>query len=235
MSLKDICTDALNEIGGVEVPSSFVGNGGLTARQCVALVIRGGKALEMHNRFSALIGTYTFTTVSGQAAYALPDDFRAFANMSQWDRSYNRPLMGPTPAFIWQFLKSGIAAGATIDRWFRIQGNQFYLHPTPTADGQVIAFDYYSNRWIVKQSDGLPADRFLSDNDTTRISEALLTLDLKWRYLQAKGFPFEAEYREWEATLDAVKDDDGGKGRINLDSRRVHWNGIPDHGFGGTS
>lgn len=235
MPLRDICTNALNEIGSVEVPPSFSGNGNLTARQCVALVTRGGNSLEMHNRFTALIDSYTFQTVSGQDSYDLPDGFRAFANMSQWDRSYDRPLMGPTPAFAWQFLKSGIAAGATIDRWFRVQGNRIYLHPTPTADGQTIAFDYYSRFWITRQSDGVNVSRFTSDNDTSRIDESLLTLDLKWRYLQAKGFPFEAEYREWESTLSAVKDDDGGKGRIKLGPSRVTWDGIPDTGFGGTT
>lgn len=233
MPLKDICTNALNEIGGVEVPSSFAGNGNLTARQCVALVQRGGNALEMHNRFTALIDSYTFQTVNGQASYDLPDGFRAFANMSQWDRSNNRPLMGPTPAFVWQFLKSGIAAGSTIDRWFRVQGNKLYLHPTPTADGETIAFDFYSKNWITRQANGQFVNTFQSDNDTPRIDESLLTLDLKWRYLQAKGFPFEAEYKEFEATLDAVKDDDGGKGRINLGPSRVEWSGLPDTGFGG--
>lgn len=235
MPLRDICTNALNEIGGVEVPASFAGNGNLTARQCVALVLRGGNSLEMHNRFTSLIESYTFQTVNGQASYDLPDGFRAFANMSQWDRSNNRPLMGPTPAFVWQFLKSGIAAGSTIDRWFRVQGSKLYLHPTPTADGETIAFDFYSKYWITRQANGQFVNTFQSDNDTARIDESLLTLDLKWRYLQAKGFPFEAEFREWEDTLDAVKDDDGGKGRINLNTARPHWNGIPDTGFGGTT
>ncbi len=233
MALLDICKNALNEIGGVEIPSSFFGSGNLTARQCLALVLRGGNSLERTNRWSALIDTYTLDTVSGQAAYDLPEDFRAFANMSQWDRTNNRPMMGPTPGFIWQFLKSGIAQGATIDRWYRIQGGQFVIHPTPAADGETIAFDYYSKNWIVKQADNSNVNKFFSDNDTVRIDEDLLTLDLKWRYLQAKGFPFEAEYKEFESTRDEVLTDDGGKGRINLGARYVRWDGIPDTGFGG--
>jgi hypothetical protein len=233
VALIDVCTNALRAIGGVEVPSSFVGNGNLTARQCVALVMEGGNSLERTNRWSALIDTYTFETVSGTASYDLPDDFRAFANMSQWDRTNNRPLMGPTGAFLWQFLKSGIAQGATIDRWFRIQGGKLFLHPTPTADGETIAFDYYSKNWIVKQSDSSNQRTFASDNDTFRFDEDILTLDLKWRFLQAKGFPFEAEYKIFEATRLECLADDGGKGRINLGKRYEQWNGIPDTGFGG--
>jgi hypothetical protein len=233
LSIKEICTNALVEIGGVEVPSSFVGSGNLTAKQCLALLLAGGKSIERTNRWSALIDTYTFTTVANQASYDLPSDFRAFANMSQWDRTFNRPMMGPTPALVWQFMKSGIAQGATIDRWFRIQGGKFFIHPTPQADGDTIAFDYYSKNWIIKQSDNSYVNTFFSDNDEVRIEEDLLTLDLKWRFLQAKGFPFEAEYKIFEATRDECLADDGGKGRINLGKRYEQWTGIPDTGFGG--
>lgn len=233
MALIDVCTNALRAIGGVEVPSSFVGNGNLTARQCVALVMEAGNSLERVNRWSNLITSYTFDTVADQASYDLPSDFRAFTNMSQWDRTNNRPMMGPTPGFIWQFLKSGIAQGATIDRWFRLQGGKFYIHPTPAADGDTIAFDYYSKNWIIKQLDSTNVRTFFSDNDEFRLDEDLLTIDLKWRFLQAKGFPYEAEYKIFEATRDECLADDGGKGRINLGQRYVMWNGIPDTGFGG--
>lgn len=235
MALIDICTSALRAMGGVEVPASFVGNGNLTARQCVALVTEAGNSLERTNRWSALIGTYTFDTVADQASYDLPADFRAFANMSQWDRTNNRPLMGPTSGAVWQFLKSGIAQGATIDRWFRVQGGKLFLHPTPTADGDTIAFDYYSKNWIVKQSSAENVRTFTSDNDTVRLDEDLLTLDLKWRFLQAKGFPFEAEYKIFEATRDECLADDGGKGLINLGRKYTQWSGIPDTGFGSAS
>lgn len=235
MSLLDICTNALNETGGLEVPASFFGNGNLTARQCLALVQRGGNDLERVNRFTALIATYTFSTVAGTATYDMPADFRAYANMSQWDRTNNRPLMGPTPGFIWQFLKSGIAQGATIDRWFRMQAGSIVIHPTPVVSGDIIAFDYYSKNWITKQSDKSNIRTFSSDNDTARIDEDLLTLDLKWRLLQAKGFPFEAEYQNWSSVLEEVRADDGGKGRINLGRSNVEWTGIPDTGFGSTS
>lgn len=238
MSLLSICTNALSEIGGVEVPSTFFQSGNLTARQCVALVLRGGNDLERTNRFAALINTYTFLTVAGIATYDMPSDFRAFANMSQWDRTNNRPLIGPTPGFIWQFLKSGIAEGGTIDRWFRIQGTSIVLHPTPTASGQTIAFDYYSKNWITKQSDNTSVRAFFSDNDTCQIDEDLLTLDLKWRFLQAKGFPFEAEYQNWASVLEDIRSDDGGKGLVDLNRKLIarswsRWPGIPDTGFGG--
>lgn len=231
MSLRAICQSALREIGGFEVPASFFGNGNITARQCLALVLRDGNTLERENRFASLITTYTFTTVTDTASYALPDDFRAFAHMTQWDRTNQLPMNGPAPAHVWQFLKSGIAQGATISRWFRVQGNSLYIHPTPTSE-DTIAFDYYSKNWITKQSDSEQVREFYSDNDTCLIDEDLLTLGLKWRFLQAKGMPFEAEYREYESVRDSVMADDGGKGRINLGRPRPVFDQIPDTGFG---
>lgn len=235
MNLNDICTRALRAIGGVEVPPTFVGNGNLTARQCLALVLEGGTSIERSNRWSSLIDTYTFQTIAGQDRYDLPEDFRAFANMSQWDRTNNRPMMGPAPSPVWQFLKSGIAQGATIDRWFRIQGRKFCVHPTPQANGDTIAFDYYSKDWIIRQSDNKTASQFYSDNDTVRLEEDLMIADLKWRFLQAKGFPYEAEYKMFEACREDCLADDGGKGCINLGKRQDQWNGIPETNFGGSS
>lgn len=231
MSLLSICQDALKEIGGVEVPSSFYGNNNLTARQCLSLVKAGGNSLEISHRWTALISTYTFATVSGTASYALPSDFRAFAHMSQWDRTNSLPVFGPTSAQTWQFLKSGISEGATINRWFRIQGGYFYIHPTPTS-ADTVAFDYYSKNWITKQSDSSSVRDFYSDSDTTRLDEDLLRLDLKWRFLQAKGWPFEAEYKEFDAVLEDLKADDGGKGPICLGRSSFKYTNIPDTGFG---
>lgn len=234
MTLATICTNALKEIGGFEVPSAFYGNTNLTARQCVALVNREGKTLERENRWSELINTHTFATVDGTANYDLPVDFRAFANMSQWDRTNARPLYGPTSGMIWQYRKSGIGTSSDLDVAFRIQNNDLYLDPTPSSV-RTIAFDYYSSKWVTlaTASGGFTvAVEFASDNDTARLDEELLTLGLKWRFLQAKGLPFEAEYREYETMKTEAVTDNGGKGRICLGRGTRSVDNIPDTGFG---
>jgi hypothetical protein len=231
MSFGAICRAALEEIGGFEVPASFGGNLNRTAVRCVALLNREGKTLERENRWSELIDTYTFTTVDGQAAYDLPSDFRAFANMSQWDRTNSRPLVGPAAPFVWQWLKGDVTAGNTIDRWFRIQGGQLYIHPTPAVDGDTIAFDYYSKNWAV-DADGADIATCSSDNDVPKLDHDLLTLGLKWRFLQANGMPFEAEYREYEVIKAECLTDNGGKPLIRLGPSRREWTNLPDQGFG---
>jgi hypothetical protein len=231
LSLLSICTDALDEIGGFEVPGSFYGNPNPTARQCLKLVQREGKTLEKEYRWSALITSTTITTANGTANYDLPDDFRAFANMSQWDRTNYMPLLGPASGAQWQFLKSSVASTTTINRWFRVAGGDIYIHPTPSSV-DTLAYDYYSTAWIIKQADQSNVTEFTSDNDTCRLNEDLLTMGLKWRFLQAKGMPYQPEYAEYEAVKMELVGDDGGKGPICLGKTGRVISQIPDTGFG---
>ena len=231
MTLATICANALAEMSSFEIPSNFFGNANLTARSCVALVRREASTLERQHRWPSLITTHTFATVNGTSAYDMPADFRAFANMSQWNRTAQSMLIGPTSGADWQWLKGSIGAGATVDQWFRIEGTRLVIHPTPTA-AETIAFDYYSRYVVTKASDGTTAADWTHDSDTSRLDEELLTLGLKWRFLQAKGMPFEPEYREYEAVVEEALADAGGKGKISLSARPVEWDGIPDTGFG---
>lgn len=234
MTLATICTNALQEIAGFDVPSTFYGNGNLTAKLAVAVANREGKTLEKELRWSELISEYTFTTVSGTATYAKPSDFRAFANMSQWDRTNRWRMRGPTPSVVWQWLQSGLAVAATNRRWFMMRGAYFTVFPTPTTDGDTIAFDYYSSAWVTKQVDSTNTTEWSADNDTARISEDLLTLGVKWRFLQAKGMPYQPEYAEYESIKSALRDDNGGRGVINLNRPALtsFGNNLPETRFG---
>lgn len=231
MSLLTIATDALNEIGGFEVPGSFYGNPNPTAKQVLKLVEREGKSLEKEYRWTALITSTTIATVSGTATYALPSDFRAFANMSQWDRTNVLPLRGPTSGAEWQYRKSGLVGVSSVNRAFRVQGGYIAIDPTPTSV-DTLAYDYYSKAWIVKQADGSNVSAFTSDNDTCRLDEDLLTMGLKWRFLQAKGMPFQPEYAEYESTKTSLLDDEGGKSTICLGGSPVRFDQLPDTGYG---
>ncbi len=236
MSLVTICTDALNSIGGFNVPSSFYANTDLTAKQCVALVNEAGKDLEKNDRWSELLTEGSIATVSGTATYDKPTDFRAFGNMSQWDRTNMWRLTGPVPSLVWQWLKSGIVVASTNNRWFMVRGPYITIHPTPTTTGDDLRFDYYSKNWLTVQSTGLSASRWASDNDTALLDEDLLTADLKWRFLQAKGMPYEPEYKRWESLKESLLSDNGARGVIDLGlpvPRNTGFGGnLPQTGFG---
>src|SRR5262245_28169043 len=222
MSLLTIATKALKGLSGFQVPSSFYSNTDPTATLVVALADECGQDLEKEYRWQELITEYTFTTTSGTATYALPDGFRAFANMSQWDRTNFWRMTGPTPSFIYQWLKSGISVWASNNRWFAVRGSLFTIFPTPTTNGDTIAFDYYSKNWVTKQVDSSTTNAWTSDNDTARLDEDLITADLKWRFLQAKGMPFEPEYKRYETLVEELRADNGGRGIIALGCTLPH-------------
>jgi hypothetical protein len=216
VSLLTIATKALKEVGGFNVPSSFFTSGDPTAVQCVALANRAGRTLEQDCRGSELLTEHTFVTVADTATYAKPSDFRAFGEMSQWDRTNQWRLTGPTPSIVWQWLKSGISVASTANKWFMVRGAYITIYPTPSVSDETIAFDYYSKNWVTKASDSTNTDEWSADGDTARIDEDLILLSLKWRFLQAKGMPYEPEYREYENILSAMQDSNGGRNIINL-------------------
>lgn len=234
MTLKTICQNALREISGFEVPDSFVGSSNDTAITCLNLVRREGTRLCRKYKWVELVTEATITTVASQQAYTKPSDFKMFANMSQWDRTNNFPVSGPVTSAEWQFLNSSVIGNsATITRWFMVRGTNINIYPIPSVSGDTIAYDYYSKNWITKQSDGSGATDFENDNDTVKLDENLLTLGLKWRFLQAKGFPFETEYRDYEDFLDSVREQDGGARKLRMDENfQSGITIVPESGFG---
>ena len=217
MSLQTICTNALYAIGGFDVPSSFYGSSNPTSRMIVAVANEEGCDLERGDRWQELITEYTFDTVDGTSSYDLPSGFRAFAHMTQWDRTNTWRLTGPVPSMVWQWLKSGITVASSATSWFAIRGNQFVVYPTP-SDVRTIAFDYYSKLWIVKSSDSTYSSSWTSDNDEPRLDSGLITAGVKWRFLQAQGMPFETEYKRWESIKESLLSDNGARAVIDLNS-----------------
>lgn len=233
-TLAEIAQNALYEMSGFEVPQTFYGNGNLTARQCLKLIEREGKTLSREHHWAELISEHTFSTVDGTATYSKPSDFSSFANMSVWDRTNAWRLLGPPPPPVYQWLKSGITVASDTSSWYMVRGSTITIYPTPSSV-RTIAFDYYSNGWITKQLDGSFISEFTSDNDTPRLDADLLTLGLKWRLLQAKGMPYEPEWKEYAAIKDALLADNGSKPAIDMGcgTRGLGFGGnLPDTGFG---
>lgn len=234
MTVLAICQNALREISGFDVPNTIVGNQNETAVTALAVLRREGMRLRKFN-WDALIVEGVLNTVAGQASYSKPDDFRHFANTSQWDRSNNLRLRGPTTPAEWQFLKGSVTgATATIERWFRVKGKQIFIHPTPSTTDETIAYEYYSTNWVLLQSGSGTAAEITSDNDTTLLDEEALTLGVKWRFLKAKGIPWEAEYREYEDMVQSLLSQNGGSPVVALDKPGFadRLTSVPEHGFG---
>lgn len=228
-TLLQICQNVLNENGQFNVPDTIVGNTDPAAVQLLALANRAGRSIAYDNTWQILSKSYTFPTNDGTENYALPSDFYAFINMTYWNRTTYREMVGPVSAAFWEMLKSGNFAAAGINLYFRIYGNLFYIYPTPTS-ADTIAYQYKSSQWISGKTE------FSVDADVPLIDADLITLGVRWRFLASKGLRENAAdaKAEYDARLASLLEKDGGKDVISFSRSVVDLtrDNIPDTGFG---
>lgn len=225
-TLLTIAQDALKEDGRWQVPATIVGNSDPTAVQLLALANRTGRVLAYDHSWQVLVISYTFPTVASTTNYALPSDFHHFVNLTQWNRTAYAQMVGPVSPRDWEALQSGLSASAGIDKAFRIYGNRFYIYPTPTSV-ETIAYQYYSANWI----SGKPA--FTADADVPLLDADLFTLGIRYRFLRAKGLPYDEEKGEYISRRDSLLEKDGGKGTISFGGRVVSpYGNLPETAFG---
>lgn len=230
-SLIEICQDVLGEIGSYEVPATIVGSPNPTAAQILPIANREGRLLARRHDWTALTKLYTFSTVSGTAGYALPSDFDHFINDSQWDRTNNWQFMGPMTPSQWQALQSSsISVG--IRKKFAIVGKQLQIYPTPTAV-ETVAFSYISDQWC-ESSGAVAQSAFLADTDAPLLSDMLIALGIKWRFMKEKGLPFDVDYAEYEREVRKQVGRDGGAAQLNMGGYGgpTEIVNIPETGFG---
>jgi len=171
----------------------------------------------------------------GKESYDLPSDFKYFINQTYWDRSFRWQLLGPLSAQEWQILQSGFVAAGPRTR-FRIFNNLFYLNPAPTSV-HTLVYEYYSNAWC-QSSLGVNQKRWTADTDIFLLEDEVLKLDIKWRFLRAKGFDYLEEKIEATNALNTDLARNGGSRTLPLSYsgygrlRLLSEDNIPDTNFG---
>jgi hypothetical protein len=237
MSLLTLIQQATDELG-LQRPSSVANavTADDTVRQLVALANREGEELARRHAWTALQREHQFATVAGTAAYALPQDFDRFLDDTQWDRANRWALAGPIGPQQWQALKSG-APGLASRRRFRILGGvttAFRLDPIPAASGDLLVFEYVTRNWC-RSLQGAEQNAWAADDDAGLISERLMLLGLKWRFLRAIGMAYDQEQDDYERAVRAETARDGGAPVLRLGARptpSLADPAVPDRGFG---
>lgn len=191
--------DVANELGGAAPPASIIGNTDTFAQQILALANREGSELSQregaNGGWQQLQKTLSFATVIGQADYQLPSDLSYFIPSTQWDTGLRWRIAGSMSPQEWAFLKSGYVASLPPYR-FRVADNKISLDPTPSSV-TTITMEFSGNGWCRSQA-GVAQTEWLADTDQAVLPEELFTLGLKWRFLRAKGFDYEQEFRDYE-------------------------------------
>jgi len=156
----------------------------------------------------------TVDLVFGQVNYALPSDWAKQIPQTEWDRSNRWPLLGPNSPQDWQSFKSGIVYAGPRLR-FRIQGNTLAINPPPSANLN-LAFEYISKSWVLADDGVTYKNKFTADTDTFVFDDSLMTIGLKLRWLQAKGFEYDFAQREFDSLLSMCKGQDKSAAKLSL-------------------
>jgi len=180
---------------------------------------------------STSTGTYVFS----QTKFALPSTYDRLIDRTDWDKTQHWEMLGPETPQQWQWLKSGfISTGPRVR--YRMLANSLQIWP-PLGSDHTLGVEYLTNQWVLVSGGTQPTKSLFSlDTDTCIFPDRLMVLNLKLKYLEAKGFDTTAVYRDFKNELDISKAADGGSPSLSMNPRissvLVGWNNIPDSGYG---
>jgi hypothetical protein len=207
------------------------------------------------NPTSATMDTAATATATGAAVvfgkdtYAVPDDFIAFIDDTQWDRGNKWKLVGPMSPQMDQWQRSGIVATGPRRRFRQVgrNGEVFRLWPPPAQNDTPgpLVYEYLSAYWVQTEPtytpSGListPKGSFTADGDICVFDDRLMIEGLKWRFFAAKGFDYTSQLAIWNNQLQVAMSRDGGAGILPLNRRRFPFlispAQVPDGNWSGT-
>jgi len=160
-----------------------------------------------------------------QDTYPYPTDYDWTQNRTQWDRTNRWELLGPDSAQMDQWHRSGIVATGPRRHWRRIGhlANQFRIWPQPAeiANPLQLAFEYLSiNAVAVHGSTTTSAQYFANDDDQPFLDDAAITMGIKYKFWEIKGFNYSNMKNEWIDYVDTLISRDEGAGTLQLTKRQ---------------
>lgn len=188
-TLLEIANRAADELSVVR-QTAYFGSVNNDARVLFACANAAGRDLMRAHQWGVLQSLGTITTAIGTSSYALASDYDRMIQDTGWDRSNDWMMVGPDSPQINRYLNESGGAEVGTRKRFRLQGSNILIYPTPTAV-ETLVYEYVSNKWA-RQSGGTLITEFDADNNTTVFDPDLMRLEIKWRYLAAKGHDFDA-------------------------------------------
>lgn len=197
MTLLSICRAVADEVG-LPRSDAYAASTDQLSRQMVALANAALRDLALME-WPVLETQYSFPTVIGQEAYALPADYAAMVTDTAFVSTMYYQLRGSLSANEWQRRRNGLPS--EIGRYrFRIMNDPLTFNITPIPQlVETITIEYVSNAYARSAANAL-IPQFTSDTDTPRFPEQLVLLGLKWRIKDAKGLDFSQSFNEYEST-----------------------------------
>lgn len=228
-TVLEIVQDACRDVGQPR-PSVVVSATTDTPLRMLRLLNKAGQSLIKAHDWSALTTVETFSPTATQAqASHPPSDYDRFTSeTAMWDVTNKRPLVGPLAMDKW--LRLVVDTNTNIDHYWTLIAGKVNILPVPdTTDSYV--YSYQSKNWVMSAASSAKSS-FTADDDTPRIPDELLTLELIWRWKKAIGLDYAEEMNDANRLKAAMISADRGPRVLSLSSpfRR----GLPEGFWPGT-
>lgn len=226
MTLLSMCQQVANEIGLPQL-NQIVNSTDETARRLLAAAQRAGKVLasgKIYDISGKLIGVHSWGALRKQGTIILADSTESYSIESDLNIAGFKRMLADTVfdktndnrvyyinAEEWNAIDSSYADGFTINWYLYRRGDSLLVKPVPasTDAGTEIVFEYITDAFC-ESSSGADQTAWLADSDVGILSEELMELGIRYRYLMSVGAPYAEEYREYiEQVQIAVGEDKG--------------------------
>lgn len=226
---------------GVQQPVSVVGSTDTTTLQLLALAnVEGQELAEM--AWPVLWRTATIATVASQQEYALPSDFNWQIIDTFWNAAERMPVYGPmTPQSV-QAIEYGLVGDDIVGTRYWIwrgassSDSKVYLEPTPTANGDTLAYMYASSNWCRNAADDTTYSSWNADTDVGILDENLMRDGIVWRFFRQKGLDYGDYRNDYERRRSRLMSQSRPAPTLSVTGRRGRWLlgpwNLPETGYG---
>ena len=229
-TLLQIVQEACKDVGQPR-PSIVASSTTETPLRMMRLLNKAGQELIKAHDWNALtdVETFTPTATQVQASHPPSDYDRMTSQTNMWDITNKRPLVGPLATSKW--LRLVVDAQQNIDKYWTLIGGKVNILPVPATTDSFV-YSYQSKNWVYASDGTTGKAEFSADDDTSRLPDELLILELIWRWKQSIG----VDYGEDMSSAGRLKEEmiAADRGPRILSLSQPFRNGLPEGFWPGT-
>ena len=230
--VQDACV-RLNQVKPIGVYDSADENAIIMGSQANAI----GPMLQDVFKWQQFRKAYSVTGDGVETAFALPDDFSRFSDMTGWSLANRRPVVIVNDVQ-WASVKAWVSQSFFINPACRIFDDKLQFI-TPPALNEVIEFEYISHDWVIDGASPTMTKQSLDQNSDIPMHDSVLfTFALMVKWLETRGMPTQTVQQDFNERFMQITSRNQMAGTLSLNGgtltgfRYLGGANMPDTGFG---